>query len=249
MTMYDDTKLLEGISGLGLSTGERELGLLHAFYEEMVETNRVMNLTAITEYSEVVTKHFLDSLCMVKAGKYSPAVKQLLNGEELSVIDVGTGAGFPGIPLAIFFPKAHFTLLDSLNKRIRFLDAAAHSLGITNVTCVHGRAEELSRTPEYREKFDIVTSRAVARLAGLSELCLPFAKVNGAFLPLKAGDSETELSEAGNAIRTVGGRLTGTISYTVPESDLSRTIPVILKARKTEDKYPRGGGKPLKQPL
>ncbi len=249
MEQYDDTLLLSGLSKLGLTPSKEQLDMLHTFFYEMVETNKVMNLTGITEYQDVVVKHFIDSLCVVLAKEDSEAVRRLLAGESVSVIDVGTGAGFPGMPMAIMFPNMKIALMDSLNKRIGFLSRVVDMLGLTNVTCIHGRAEELGIKASYREQYDLCVSRAVARLASLSEWCIPFVKVNGCFLPLKAGDSEEEITEALNAVKALGCTHVKNIVYQVPESDYNRVIPVILKKQNTSSKYPRGGGKPLKQPL
>ncbi len=241
--MYDDTKLMRGLSELGLSAGKEQLEQLHHYYEMMVETNRVMNLTAITEYEDVCVKHWLDSLCLVKV------LPGLASGEAVSMIDVGTGAGFPGVPLKILFPQIRLTLLDSLGKRISFLERVVAECGLSDVTCLHARAEEYSRKEEYREAYDVCVSRAVTRLASLTELCLPYVKVGGKFIPYKSGDCAGEVAEAGLAITTLGGKLEETAAFSVPESDLGRTLLVISKKRATDRKYPRGGGKPMKSPI
>ena len=241
--MYDDSKLIRGLSALGLTVSDDQLSQLHHYYEMMVETNRVMNLTAITEYEDVCVKHWLDSLCLVTV------LPELVSGDALSVIDIGTGAGFPGVPLKILFPQIRLTLLDSLGKRITFLEKVVAECGLTDVSCLHARAEEYSRKAEYREQYDVCVSRAVTRLASLTELCLPYVKVGGRFVPYKSGDCAEEVAEAGLAIATLGGKLEETASFVVPESDLGRKLLVISKKRSTDKKYPRGGGKPMKSPI
>ena len=226
--MYDDTKLMRGLSELGLSAGKEQLEQLHHYYEMMVETNRVMNLTAITEYEDVCVKHWLYSLCLVKV------LPGLASGEAVS---------------KILFPQIRLTLLDSLGKRITFLEKVVVECGLSDVTCLHARAEEYSRKEEYREAYDVCVSRAVTRLASLTELCLPYVKVGGKFIPYKSGDCAGEVAEAGLAITTLGGKLEETAAFSVPESDLGRTLLVISKKRATDRKYPRGGGKPMKSPI
>ncbi len=241
--MYDDDILKRGLDALGLELTADRLDRLHTYYEMMVETNKVMNLTAITDYSEVCVKHWLDSLSLSKV------LPELNLGETVSLIDVGTGAGFPGIPLKIFHEDWKITLLDSLGKRVRFLEQVTEACGLTDVTCVHGRAEEFSRKPEYREQYDLCVSRAVTRMASLAELCIPFVKVGGYFVPYKAGDSETEIKEGTKAIRAMGGEIVNTESFVLPESDHNRVLVVVKKKVTTLPKYPRGGGKPMKAPI
>ena len=241
--MYNDEILIQGLEELGLAPDEEKLTLLHRYYERMIATNEVMNLTAITEYEDVCVKHFLDSLCLVKA------VPELASGAEYRVIDIGTGAGFPGVPLKILFPQIRLTLLDSLGKRITFLQGVAEKCGLTKTECLHARAEEYSRRPEYREKYDLCVSRAVTRMASLTELCLPYVKVEGRFIPYKAGECDEEVNEAREAIAVMGGKLLTSERFLVPESDLGRTLVVVKKERPTDKKYPRGGGKPMKNPI
>ena len=241
--MYDDSILNRGIHELGLVCTDKQRDQLHRYYELMVDVNQVMNLTAITEYDEVCVKHWLDSLCLVKAIPDTEIAK------PLRMIDVGTGAGFPGIPLKIFFPDWKVTLLDSLGKRVRFLERVVNELGLTDVDCVHGRAEELGRQPAYREQYDLCVSRAVTRMASLTELCLPMTAVGGAMVAYKSAESEEEIAEAGNAIRVMGGSVESQEKFTVPCSEFGRTLVVVRKKQPTNAKYPRGGGKPMKQPV
>ncbi len=242
--MYQDEQLRKGLDVLQISYTEEMIAKLHQYYEMMVEKNQVMNLTSITEYDDVVVKHWLDSLCFAKVYL---SKRNSINNPRL--IDIGTGAGFPGIPIKIFFPEIEVVLLDSLNKRIVFLQDVVDKLGMTSIYCVHGRAEELSNKPEYREGFDFAVSRAVARLVSLSELCIPFVKVGGMFLPYKSESSDEEINESLFAIKSLGCKLSKTLSFTIPTSDLPRKIVMIEKISSTSSKYPRGGGKPMKAPL
>ncbi|MBQ3055707.1 MAG: 16S rRNA (guanine(527)-N(7))-methyltransferase RsmG [Oscillospiraceae bacterium] len=208
------------------------------YCDVLLETNKVMNLTAITDPEEVFVRHFYDSI----------AIMQFLSFENKSVIDVGCGAGFPGLPLKLANPSISLTLLDSLDKRIRFLSDLCERLQLSDVSCIHGRAEEVSRT-DARESFDFAVSRAVAALPMLCELCLPFVKVGGALLALKAEDCEEELASAQNAIKTLGGELTEKIVYDFPNSDCLRSLLVIQKISETPEKYPRRFAKIQKSPL
>ena len=241
MEKRDNSAFLADLKEWNLELNETQLMQLEKYYEMLVEKNKVMNLTAITEYEDVLKKHFLDSLAL------SQLVK--LDGKKMKLLDMGTGAGFPGIPLKIAFPELEVTLMDSLNKRIVFLQEVISELGLTGITAVHGRAEETALKPEYREKFDFCVSRAVARLVSLSEFCLPFVKQGGYFVPYKSGEIKEELQEAKFAIRELGGEDKKTYEYQLPNSDIERTLIQIEKLKQTPKKYPRGGGKPLKQPL
>lgn len=234
---------IELLESLGLVLNETQLEQFHKYYEMLIERNKVMNLTAITEYDEVVVKHFIDSLSLVKVMD----VKKLEEG--LSIIDVGTGAGFPGIPLKIVFSHIKVTLLDSLNKRVGFLNDVIQELGLSEIKAVHGRAEDFGKNGEYREQFDLCVSRAVAKLSSLSEYCLPFVKVKGYFIPFKAGNIKEELKEGKKAIHVLGGTFIKTESFTLPESDIERTLLVIEKKEKTPKTYPRSAGKPAKEPI
>lgn len=241
MEQRDNSIFLADLKEWNLNLNETQLAQLEKYYEMLVEKNKVMNLTAITEYEDVLKKHFLDSL----------ALSQLMSLEKkkIKLLDMGTGAGFPGIPLKIAFPEMEVMLMDSLNKRIVFLQEVIDELGLTGITAIHGRAEEAALKTEYREKFDFCVSRAVARLVSLTEFCLPFVKQGGYFIPYKSGEIKEELQEAKFAIRELGGEYRKTYEYTLPNSDIERTLIQIEKLKQTPKKYPRGGGKPLKQPL
>ena len=238
--MRDNSILVKGAEKIGIVLSDRQQQQFEAYYDYLVAQNEVMNLTAITEYEEVLTKHFLDSLFLAKDLKDFGGKK---------VLDLGTGAGFPGIPLKIAFPDTEFVLMDSLNKRIAFLNRVIELLDLKKITAVHGRAEEAGRTAVYREQFDYCVSRAVARLASLSEFCIPFVKPGGYFISYKAGDCMEECAEAKNAIKLLGAKLISAEESLLPDTEIARTFVVIKKEKNTPEKYPRGQGKPLKQPL
>lgn len=228
---------LEGIATLS----ERQMEQFYQYYEMLVEWNQVMNLTAITEMTEVVTKHFVDSLSLKKAVSD-------LEDKPWKIMDVGTGAGFPGIPLKIAFPQLEITLLDSLNKRIRFLDAVIEKLELKCIKAVHGRAEDYGRDGKYREQYDLCVSRAVANLSTLSEYCLPFVKIGGYFIPYKSGKVEEELAAASGAVKKLGSEVERTEDFLLPNGD-ERTLVVIRKNKVLEKRYPRKAGLPGKDPL
>lgn len=216
------------------------LELLNRYYEMLIDTNKVMNLTTITEYSEVVIKHFADSAAI---GCITD-----MNG-NIDVIDVGTGAGFPGIVLKIVYPQLSVVLLDSLNKRVNFLKNVITELGLTDISAIHGRAEDIARNKDFREKFDLCVSRAVANMSSLSEYCLPFVKVGGRFISYKADGCDEEVKTASKAVNTLGGKIRKIESYVIPDTDICRKFVVIDKLRNTSAKYPRKAGLPTKEPL
>lgn len=236
---YDLTYFNKGLESLNIKLSERQIEQFLTFYELLVEWNSFMNLTAITEFEEVVQKHFLDSLALIKA----------CDLKDQTLIDVGTGAGFPGIPLKIAFPELKVTLLDSLNKRINFLNTVIENLGLDKVETIHGRAEDFAKNKEYREKFDLCVSRAVSNLTTLSEYCLPFVKVNGSFISYKSEKLTEELKEADKAINILGGQAGDQVELTLPDSDIYRNLLIINKVKSTPDKYPRKAGLPSKEPL
>jgi len=232
--------LLDKVGELSISLNEKQVEQFIKFYELLVEWNKVMNLTGITEYNEVVEKHFVDSLSLIKTVD--------INKVEY-VIDIGTGAGFPGIPLKIAFPHLKITLLDSLNKRIKFLNAVIEELGLEDIHTIHGRAEDFAKQDAYREKYDLCVSRAVANLSTLSEYCLPYVKVNGMFVPYKSGDIEEELNNSKKAVQILGGKIEDTFKFELPGTDIGRSFVKIKKIKNTGKKFPRKAGLPSKEPL
>lgn len=225
---------------LDIALSEEQLQQFLSYYEMLIEKNKVMNLTAITEKEEVIDKHFIDSISLNKAMDVT---------KPLKILDLGTGAGFPGIPLKIAYPNLEITLLDSLNKRIKFLDEVIEALGLEGIVTIHGRAEDYAKQASYREQFDICVSRAVANLATLSEYCLPYVKEGGCFISYKSGSVEEELEQSKKAIFELGGKVKEVIAFTLPETDIERTFIVIEKVRKTPKKYPRKAGLPSKEPI
>ncbi|NSJ26779.1 16S rRNA (guanine(527)-N(7))-methyltransferase RsmG [Blautia glucerasea] len=241
---YDLTSFEKGLEQLSITlSGEQKQQFL-TYYEYLVEKNKVMNLTAITEYEEVITKHFLDSLAVVKTSCFK---SEKLAGKRL--IDIGTGAGFPGIPLKIAFPELEILLLDSLNKRINFLNEVTEMLGLTKINTVHGRAEDYAKQKGYRESFDFCVSRAVANLSTLSEYCIPFVKPGGCFISYKSGSVDQELIQAEKAVKILGGQREEVVRFSLADTDMDRSFVVIRKAKPTPKKYPRKAGLPSKEPL
>lgn len=230
-----ETLLRQGLTALGLPADAAPA--LARYGELLLETNKVMNLTAITDPADVAALHFLDSAALLTLEDF----------RGRTVADVGTGAGFPGLPLKIVEPSVQLTLLDALQKRVGFLESVCRELGLTGVACVHGRAEEFAG--EHREGFDIVTSRAVANLRVLSELCLPLVKTGGAFLAMKSVDSDGELREAEGAITTLGGAVESVRDYAIPGTAVRHRLITVRKVKKTPEKYPRTFAKIKKNPL
>lgn len=226
-------------SQANISIDESQQKKFSTYYEMLIEWNTKMNLTTITDYEEVIEKHFIDSL-------------KIMDYYELTnkrIIDIGTGAGFPGIPLAIMNPKTEFVLMDSLQKRLTFLDEVCKELCLNNVTLVHGRAEDLGQDSDYREMFDCAVSRAVAGLPVLCEFALPFVKIDGEFVSYKAAKASEELEQAKHAIDVLGGKLEHDELYQLPFSKANRHILVIKKDKHTPNKYPRRSGVPIKKPI
>lgn len=240
MKKYDTLQFQKDLEDLCIHLSDSQIEQFLIYYEMLFERNQVMNLTAITEYEDVLKKHFVDSVCLVKAC-------ELIDG--ISLIDVGTGAGFPGLALKIAFPKLKVTLVDSLNKRVLFLDDVIRELGLKNVDTVHGRAEDLAKPGRLREKYDLCVSRAVANLSTLSEYCLPFVKVGGMFIAYKSEKVFEELSSAGRSISILGGELERQIEFKLPNSDVYRNLIVIRKKERTSDRFPRKSGIPSREPL
>lgn len=234
---------LEDITEGKVILNDTQLEQFDKYYEILIEKNKVMNLTAITEREDVILKHFIDSIAL--AGYYD------FSNKNIKVIDVGTGAGFPGIPLKIAFPDIDITLYDSLNKRINFLNEVIDTIGLDKNTCValHGRAEEGGRNKDMREKYDLVVSRAVANMAVLSEYCIPFVRQGGYFIPYKTGKVDEELESAKKAISILGGKIENTKKIVLPDSDIGRSFVFIKKIKPTPKTYPRKAGTANKQPL
>lgn len=245
LSNYKLNTFVEDLQQLGITLIENQFVQFMQYYELLINWNSFMNLTAITEYEEVLKKHFIDSLTIVKI----LTKEELLN--SISVIDLGTGAGFPGIPLKIVFPNLQITLLDSLQKRVNFLQTVIDELSLSGIDVIHGRAEEYASAGKgkCREQYDLCVSRAVANLSTLSEYCLPYVKTGGVFIPYKSGKIEDEYLQAEEAIRLFGGKKEKQASFTIPGTDMSRTLLLIRKVNKTPAKYPRKAGLPSKEPL
>ena len=238
--MEKTDRFLKSLKKLNIHLNEKQVYQFMKYYEMLIETNKVMNLTAITDFDEVIDKHFVDSLALIQAIDLN---------KELKVIDIGTGAGFPGIPLKIAFPELDILLLDSLNKRIHFLDQVISELGLENIQTIHGRAEDFGKNPLYREKFDLCVSRAVANLSTLSEYCVPFVQVDGYFISYKSGKVQEELDASRHAVDILGGKVEKCLNYALADTDMERSLVVIHKLKPTKKAYPRKAGKPSKEPL
>ncbi len=240
MNNLDTTQFRKDLQSLNIQLTEEQIEQFLIYYEMLVEWNEKMNLTAITEYDEVLKKHFIDSISLIKAYDVSKSV---------SVIDVGTGAGFPGLALKIAYPCLNVTLLDSLQKRIQFLNAVIERLKLEKIETYHGRAEDFAKKTDFREKYDLCVSRAVANLSTLTEYCLPFVKIGGEFISYKSEKIMEEQDAAGSAISTLGGSVVNQVAFHLPDSDIYRNLFVIKKIRSTPKKYPRKAGLPAKEPL
>lgn len=235
---YDLRKFQEGLDKLNIVLSEEQLKQFLLYYELMVETNKVMNLTAITEFDEVIEKHFLDSLSLCQVYDMN---------RPIQVIDLGTGAGFPGIPLKIAFPELELVLVDSLNKRVKFLEEVIVRLHLENIYALHARAEDLGKNLQYREHFNLCVSRAVANLSILSEYCIPFIREGGCFISYKSGEVDDEVEGAKKAVSILGGKFVDIYKFDL--YDQKRSFVIIQKEKKTPKAYPRKAGMPTKSPL
>ena len=238
-------KLINICNKINIEISDDQINCFEKYYELLIEKNKVMNLTAITDKEDVIVKHFIDSIALI------PYLldKGFNVNSELSIIDIGTGAGFPGLPLKIMMPDVKFTLLDSLNKRVSFLNEVIDELKLKDIEVLHGRAEDYASDNKYREKYDICVSRAVANLSTLSEYCIPFVKEDGYFISYKAGESEEEINNSKNAIKILGGKINKVEEFILPGTDASRVFVFIRKQELTDKKYPRKAGVPAKKPL
>lgn len=235
---YDLSNFKKGLNQLSITLTDKQMEQFICYYEMIIEKNKVMNLTAITDFNEVIEKHFLDSLSLIREVDLS---------QKISILDLGTGAGFPGVPLKIAFPNLKITLADSLNKRILFLQDVINELKIENIDTIHSRAEELAADKKYRESYDLCVSRAVANLSTLSEYCIPFVKLNGKFISYKSGECDKEVEDAKHAISVLGGKLYKVDKFSIGES--GRSFVMIDKVKHTPKQYPRKAGTPSKNPL
>lgn len=237
---YDLSKFKSMVSQLNIELTDTQYDQFIKYYEMLIKKNEVMNLTAITEFDEVISKHFVDSISLIKVLDVT---------KDYEIIDIGTGAGFPGIPLKIAFPNLKITLLDSLNKRVNFLNEVIDELGLKDITALHGRAEDYAKKGQLREKFDVCVSRAVANLSTLSEYCLPYVKVGGRFISYKSEKLTEELDAASKAINVLGGKIDKKEEFVLPETEIYRTFMIIDKVKETPNKYPRKAGTPSKEPI
>lgn len=237
---YDLIKFKSMTEQLGIELTDNQYEQFIKYYEMLIKWNEVMNLTAITEFDEVIVKHFVDSISLIKAIDIT---------KKIEIIDIGTGAGFPGIPLKIAYPNLKITLLDSLNKRVGFLNEVINELELKDIEALHGRAEDYAKAGQLREKYDLCVSRAVANLATLSEYCLPYVKVGGKFISYKSEKLSEELAVAEKAIGILGGKINTQIEFVLPETEIYRTFMIIDKKKETPKKYPRKAGTPSKDPL
>lgn len=242
MSSYDCTTLINDLSRFDIEINEEQKNQFLTYYDLLIEWNSFMNLTAITDFNDVIKKHFTDSVSLIKA------VPDIME-KKYTLIDVGTGAGFPGIPLKIVFPQLEIVLLDSLNKRVSFLNEVISRLHLLEIEAIHGRAETFAKKKEFRECFDICVSRAVANLATLSEYCLPFVRPEGYFISYKSEKITEEFERAGKAIKLMGGSYEKQVEFYLPDSDIYRNLFMIKKISSTPSKYPRKEGLPSKEPI
>ncbi len=238
--MNKEELIKSSAASIEIILNEGQISQFMRYYEILTQWNSFMNLTGITEFKEVVQKHFVDSLSLCKAVDIEKAD---------TLIDIGTGAGFPGIPLKITYPHLKITLLDSLQKRIKFLDEVILQLGLENIETIHGRAEDYAKPSMKRESYDLCVSRAVANLVSLSEYCLPYVKIGGYFIPYKSGKVDTELDESKKAIFLLGGKVENEVKFMLPDSDIYRSLIKIRKVSATPKKYPRKSGLATKEPI
>ena len=224
----------------GVELNDNQLSQFYTYYEMLIEWNEKINLTAITDFDEVLKKHFLDSIAIGRI---------ISQRDSVSMLDIGTGAGFPGIPIKIAFPNIEIVLMDSLNKRVTFLNEVITALSLTKIEAIHGRAEDFAKKDLLREKFDYCVSRAVANLSSLCEFCLPYVKVGGKFISYKSEKAKEEMTASKNAISILGGGNVGCDEFILPDTDFNRTFVIIEKVKETPSKYPRKAGTPIKQPL
>ena len=238
-------KLVNICNKINIEISDDQINCFEKYYELLIEKNKVMKLTAITDKEDVIVKNFIDSIALI------PYLldKGININNKLKIIDIGTGAGFPGLPLKIMMPDVKFTLLDSLNKRVSFLNEVIDELKLKDIEALHGRAEDYASDNKYREKYDICVSRAVANLSTLSEYCIPFVKEDGFFISYKAGESEEEINNSKNAIKILGGKINKVEEFVLPGTDASRVFVFIRKQELTDKKYPRKAGVHAKKPL
>lgn len=237
---YDVKEFLSHLKEIGITLSDEQIKQFIIYYEMLVEWNHGINLTAITDFKDVLSKHFLDSVSLIKAVDLD---------RDIRMIDIGTGAGFPGIPLKIVFPQLKITLLDSLNKRVLFLNEVIDTLNLKEIDTVHGRAEDFAKPGKLREQFDICVSRAVANMTTLSEYCLPFVKIGGFFISYKSEKIVEEIIAAEKGIGILGGKIENQIEFNLPGSTIYRNFVVIKKVKETPRLYPRKAGLPSKEPL
>lgn len=238
--MKQNDPLRDSLDKMKIQYNDEQIEQFRSYYELLTEWNKKINLTAITGYEDVVRKHFIDSILICS----------LLDlNKDIRIIDVGTGAGFPGIPIKILNPECRIVLLDSLNKRVRFLENVVDELGLENVECIHGRAEDVSREKKYRASFDLSVSRAVANLSTLCEYCIPFLKKGGMFVSYKSDKADDEINGSENAVRTLGSEITSVKKIALPETDIVRKFIMITNIKQVSNIYPRKAGIPAKDPL